>query len=89
MYAAMYTVIKQQGQHGLNLARCLTGFSAAPAPVPIAPHAVPASSNISSADPQVTSSGLLSSGLGNSFTHQMDLKAPEPVALTHQVCLIS
>ena len=36
----------------------------------------------------MTSSGLLSSGLGSSFTHQMELKAPEPVALTHQVFII-
>ncbi len=86
--ACCAAVIRQQRQHGLSLAGCLAGFSAAPAPAPIAPHAAPASTNISSADPQVTSSGLLSSGLGSSFTHQMESKAPEPAPLTHQVCLI-
>ena len=72
---------------GLRLARLNAGFSAAPAP--IAPPAASASSNISSADPQVTSSGLLSSGMGNSFSHRNDLKAPEPAVLSHQVCFTS
>ncbi|CAK0752488.1 hypothetical protein CVIRNUC_002150 [Coccomyxa viridis] len=58
------------------------GFSAAPAP--IAPPAASALSHISSADPQITSSGLLSSGLGSSFTQHMDMKAPEPVASSYQ-----
>ena len=66
--------------------RCSAGFSAAPAP--IAPPAASASNNISVADPQVTSSALLGSGMGNSFTHHNDLKAPEPVVLSHQVCML-
>ena len=34
------------------------------------------------------SSGLLSSGLGSSFTQHMEMKAPEPVVSSYQVSCV-